>query len=314
MVRVTQPSGGTTQLDTREDAPAPKAVRVLKPPGGGSSISFGEDPEEKPRKSSSATGVSAAIGGEAEAKAQQDAKAEARQSEPSTPSSPGKTEEAAEPSANGNCANGNSANGNSANGNGANGNAKVDAVTEVSGTLEKVSLSSSATVDSPSTAATESTTNGATNGTAATNGEAKTTSEESFPKVTFKEPEQTATEAKLAAAETNAAAAETKSAAAEPNAAAAEAKPAAEASTGNGCSSPDTSSRLFGSTANGRSGGARETPSNHHMRSSIFSGEDDYGSPAPPPSKARDTPKAAPSQQPPTRVRQPPGGFSTKLW
>jgi len=313
MVRVTQPSGGTTQLDTREDAPAPKAVRVLKPPGGGSSISFGEDPEEKPRKSSSATGVSAAIGGEAEAKAQQDAKAEARQSEPSTPSSPGKTEEAAEPSANGNSANGNSANGNSANGNSDNGNAKVEAITEVSGTLEKASLSSSAT-ESTSTTATESTTNGATNGTAATNGDAKSTSEESFPKVTFKEPEQTATEAKPAAVETNAAATETNAAAAETKPAAAEAKPAAEASTGNGCSSPDTSSRLFGSTANGRSGGARETPSNHHMRSSIFSGEDDYGSPAPPPSKARDTPKAAPSQQPPTRVRQPPGGFSTKLW
>jgi len=305
MVRVTQPSGGTTQLDTREDAPAPKAVRVLKPPGGGSSISFGEDPEEKPRKSSSATGVSAAIGGEAEAKAQQDAKAEARQSESSAPSSPSKTEEAAEPSANGNGTNGN------ANGNCANGNAKVEAVTEVSGTLEKASLSSSATVESSS-----ATTNGATNGTAATNGGAKSTSEESFPKVTFKEPEQTVAEAKPAAVETNAAAAETIAAAAETNGAAAESKLAAEASTGNGCTSPDTSSRLFGSTgANGRSsGGARETPSNHHMRSSIFSGEDDYGSPAPPPSKARDTPKAAPSQQPPTRVRQPPGGFSTKLW
>lgn len=42
MVRVQQPPGGKTHIE-EELAPRQPNVRVLKPPGGGSSISFGED-------------------------------------------------------------------------------------------------------------------------------------------------------------------------------------------------------------------------------------------------------------------------------
>ncbi|XP_053655043.1 microtubule-associated protein Jupiter isoform X4 [Cherax quadricarinatus] len=46
--RVNHPPGGETQLNN-EVGPENLTVRVLKPPGGGSSISFGEDEDARPR-------------------------------------------------------------------------------------------------------------------------------------------------------------------------------------------------------------------------------------------------------------------------
>ncbi|XP_047498841.1 microtubule-associated protein Jupiter-like isoform X2 [Penaeus chinensis] len=46
MVRVHQPPGGETKLTSDTTTPEHHAVRVLKPPGGGSSISFGEESDD----------------------------------------------------------------------------------------------------------------------------------------------------------------------------------------------------------------------------------------------------------------------------
>ncbi|XP_042885527.1 jupiter microtubule associated homolog 1-like isoform X3 [Penaeus japonicus] len=46
MVRVHQPPGGETKLTSDATTPEHHAVRVLKPPGGGSSISFGDDSDD----------------------------------------------------------------------------------------------------------------------------------------------------------------------------------------------------------------------------------------------------------------------------
>jgi len=272
MVRVTQPSGGNTQLG-QDDQSQIKAVRVLKPPGGGSSISFGGDDDVyMPRKASSNTPPTVESPKPAESPKTDSPKSEEiikpvdTSSSEDSPKSPEKpvAEQSSE------------SNGTSI--------SVVENKTVETISTESVKMDSvvEKLEDVKVTNGVSNGVNGHTqqNGSSKQNG-ASNGKPESFPEVSFKS---------------------------------ADAQPGVERSVSTEApKSPDTKDRLFGAEG-AKQQVSKATPSNHHMRSSIFTGDDSEYPKTPKSAPSVSAPKGAPVQAAPQRVRQPPGGFSTKLW